>query len=301
METSKTTCPICSISDHQEIPSTPLVTCTKCGLSRLREWIPEHLIREAYDKSYLWDHAQATKSWIENLATRYRHHQLEAEIRRDTQICSISEQDSILDYGAGYGDRLDYWSHRDHAPKCFGFEPYFQFPKHLEKIIYRDREMMVKKIPDASIDILEFNHVLAHIHQLVENFKRITAKVKPGGHVIIRTPNIDSYQARFFRNQWYAMDPKRMLYYFSPKTLSLFVESFGFKTIKIDHHIPWLHPATLVLSAFPALDPLAQGAHVFTKLGWGIATLLLSPIAKIESWMGHAAIITGYFQKEITS
>ena len=57
--------------------------------------------------------------------------------------------------------------------------------------------------------------------------------IKPDGVLVIRVPNLDSWDERLFRTSWAGYDAPRHLYIFRPKTLSAMLEQQGFQVV--DH------------------------------------------------------------------
>ena len=52
--------------------------------------------------------------------------------------------------------------------------------------------------------------------------------LKPGGVLLLRTPNIDSWEASVFRGNWYGLDAPRHFFLFSPGTMRVALEKAGF-------------------------------------------------------------------------
>lgn len=91
----------------------------------------------------------------------------------------------------------------------------------------------ISKYPDNSFDVVRMYHVIEHLDNPTQCLKLIYRKLKPGGEVIIGTPNASSVVARIFRTYWYNLDCPRHLYLYSHKTLNTIVSQNGYKQLKL--------------------------------------------------------------------
>jgi len=73
--------------------------------------------------------------------------------------------------------------------------------------------------PDDYFDVVTMWDVIEHLYDPFETLIEIRRVLKPGGKLIISTPNADSWDAYFFGRYWIGLDFPRHLYVFSPGTL----------------------------------------------------------------------------------
>lgn len=88
------------------------------------------------------------------------------------------------------------------------------------------------KIARHSFDLITLNHVIEHLYSPRATVKLIHELLKPGGKLMISTPNIKSVSARLTGPNWYHLDPPRHLYLFSPRLLTRLLTENGFR---VDH------------------------------------------------------------------
>jgi SAM-dependent methyltransferase len=82
---------------------------------------------------------------------------------------------------------------------------------------------------DASFDAIYASHVLEHVHNPVGLLQECYRILKPGGVVVMITPNIESSGHRRFRATWMPLHPPRHLMLFSPGTVRTLAERAGFR------------------------------------------------------------------------
>lgn len=141
----------------------------------------------------------------------------------------------VLDVGCGSGDTLM-------DLKKIGWDAYgLEIDKNAIKLA-KERGLVniklggYKKIvnfPDNYFDCIRLYHVIEHIADPRNCLQLIYKKLKPGGEVILGTPNADSVVSKLFGKFWYNLDIPRHLFVFSPKILSKIIKSEGFLHLSI--------------------------------------------------------------------
>jgi len=123
---------------------------------------------------------------------------------------------------------------------------------------------------ENSFDAVASNHVLEHVLDPVELLTQSYRLLRPGGNLIVVTPNVDSFLHRHFGVYWRALDPPRHLHLFCPRTLIQAAERAGFRDV---------HCRTSTANAFsvatgslflrrnqPANSPQVQGLGLWWQL-----------------------------------
>ena len=127
----------------------------------------------------------------------------------------------ILDIGCGSGDTLA-------LLKSVGWDVYgldidaaairAAHKRGLKNVSLGTYENL-KKHPDNFFEAIRLYHVIEHLNDPNNCLRLAYKKLKPGGELIIGTPNVGSLVARIFRRYWYNLDCPRYLHLFTPKTL----------------------------------------------------------------------------------
>jgi 2-polyprenyl-3-methyl-5-hydroxy-6-metoxy-1,4-benzoquinol methylase len=87
--------------------------------------------------------------------------------------------------------------------------------------------------PENKFDAIVMNHVIEHVHDPQALLTECYRIMKPGGKLVVLTPNIQSQGYSKFGNAWIHLDPPRHLNLFSTKTLNTLASISGLKIVKI--------------------------------------------------------------------
>lgn len=83
------------------------------------------------------------------------------------------------------------------------------------------------KYPDGCFDAITMNHVIEHVPDPIGLLKEGCRVLRPGGKLVVLTPNIKSLGRRMFGGAWLHWDPPRHLFLFSPQALRASAERAG--------------------------------------------------------------------------
>jgi 2-polyprenyl-3-methyl-5-hydroxy-6-metoxy-1,4-benzoquinol methylase len=102
-----------------------------------------------------------------------------------------------------------------------------------------------QKFPDNHFDAVHSAHVIEHVHDPVALLSECRRILKPGGTLVILTPNTASWGHRQFGAAWLNLDPPRHLVLFSETTLRQAAERAGLKVQRLDTTIrtAWVYGA----------------------------------------------------------
>lgn len=119
--------------------------------------------------------------------------------------------------------------------------------------------------PGISFDAILFVHVVEHLLDLPGDLAAATARLKPGGRVVVITPNPDAPGHRWFGPRWRGLEPPRHLQLLPPATVRSLLEKCGLQILRTGTttaESPYIltESITLVLRRLPATvrKPLAR-------------------------------------------
>ncbi len=82
-------------------------------------------------------------------------------------------------------------------------------------------------------DAIIMGHVIEHLIDPLTILTECHRILKPGGILVITTPNVESFGRKYFKSAWRGLEAPRHIYLFSPKTLHHICERAGFQQIRI--------------------------------------------------------------------
>ncbi len=105
-------------------------------------------------------------------------------------------------------------------------------------------------LPSGHFDAITMNHVIEHVPDPIGTLRECHQVLKPGGKLVVATPNIKSLGRQKFNDAWLHWDPPRHLHHFSPQALRACAEKAG-----LDVQIlrmtamsaPWMYAASSLI------------------------------------------------------
>lgn len=133
-------------------------------------------------------------------------------------IKDFSKESKGLDYGCGTGPVATHiLKKQDYNIRLY--DPYFYPDKAYETETY---------------DFIICCEVMEHFYQPNQEFKKLNKLLKIKGKLYCKTKMItDNFSVETFRNWHYKDDPTHVFFY-SPKTLNVICEKFGYKSVSFD-------------------------------------------------------------------
>lgn len=135
----------------------------------------------------------------------------------------------LLDVGCGNGEYLN-------NMRCAGWEVTGVEPdeesvragrsRHGLKIYHGVLEDVY--LPDNTFDVITMQHVIEHLPNPMRTLRCVHRLLRPGGRLVVVTPNVDSLARRIFSSDWVSWDPPRHLFVFSRQALRHVVTDAGF-------------------------------------------------------------------------
>lgn len=218
-------CPVCDNSSHVswgEANGYGIEQCTGCGLGITSPFPDPGVLLEVNRETYpVEKRIHAYRARQEYFASRYR--------RQLRDIGSFKNGGRLLDVGCNIGMFLTEAARfgyavtgvelnrecADYARTSFGLEIYSDY---LGKIAF----------PSGSFDVVTMYDVLEHIPDMVSMLAEVKRILKPGGMLVVQSPNLDSLMADLTGSSWSWLSPPDHLYHFTPEALSTLLARSGF-------------------------------------------------------------------------
>ena len=123
--------------------------------------------------------------------------------------------------------------------------------------------------PDNSFDVVTLSHVIEHVADPVELLKECRRVLKPGGKLVVTTPNCESLGHKVFGLDWRGFEPPRHFQIFSKTSLSIAAVKSGFNKIKIRsvaRIAAYVWTSSLQIKSFRTLSDVPLNRRAWSKL-----------------------------------
>lgn len=249
-----------------------------------------------YDTEFVPDKDQKSQSFFGRIALKFRDFKL---YYSDVGwlLKHLKPNAVYLDYSAGDGQVIEmvrrYWP--DVETYVTEFSPTYR--EMLQQ--YTSGEAVRTDIddfdPELRFDVISALGVLEHVYSPTELIQKFHARLPPGGKVVITVPNPDSWQRRLAGKHWWSWLAPRHMYLMDIRTMTDLFERNGFDVIDRKAFLLRYSPMTLVLSAFPNLDPIKVSGWRLVLMG--ALFILAIPVEWIASWFFQSGFMGVVAQK----
>lgn len=135
----------------------------------------------------------------------------------------------------------------------------------------------------ATFDALTLWEVIEHLPDPLPQLRALYARLRPGGTLMLSTPNTGHWQAQRRPDLWQSYRPPSHLLYLTAPTLTLLLDAAGFTEIEVQRTRP--------LPALPGwLDRLTQPLQTSLATGQGRAwalRLYAWRLIRLAAWTAH--------------
>ena len=138
------------------------------------------------------------------------------------------EQGRLLDVGCGNGQTLVRMADLGWHAEGLDTDPIAVRVARAKGLEVREGTLQSQQFASGSFDAVLMSHVIEHLHDPVSLMKECYRVLKPGGRLIVITPNIRSWGHRFYKGDWRGLEPPRHLQIFTRPSLSRLSSLAGF-------------------------------------------------------------------------
>ncbi len=139
----------------------------------------------------------------------------------------------ILDVGCGPGwllKEMEGW-------EKYGVEPNVDVARHAGfesdvPCVYI--QSSVPKLPNIQFDVIVMHHVIEHMEDPAEELKRVHGLLKPGGILLLGTPDFDSVCARRFGENYRLLHDKTHVSLFTRESMTRLLNDSGFTIDRLE-------------------------------------------------------------------
>jgi 2-polyprenyl-3-methyl-5-hydroxy-6-metoxy-1,4-benzoquinol methylase len=139
---------------------------------------------------------------------------------------------NILDVGCGSGQFLDLMKSLGWNTTGVDFDEKAVLASRQKDLDVHLGSLEEQHFPDNYFDAITLSQVIEHVYDPTALLMECRRILKPGGRIVICTPNFNSIGSRLFKNHWRGLEPPRHLNIFTPGSLKRLVELSGLEIIR---------------------------------------------------------------------
>ncbi|MCU0426309.1 MAG: class I SAM-dependent methyltransferase [Candidatus Kapabacteria bacterium] len=270
-------CAICLATSFQKrvsINKTDYIQCLGCGVVYQHSFPLPKQIEEIYNQDDNHYFVSDTKNadfvegeeWL-RATSRFFISRLKGYSKQPL------ETSSVLDFGCGTGITLS--ELQKLGSTCTGVEmsPWAcRYGRERFGLTMLNEDIMNVHLEPESFDIILMSHVIEHLPNPVEIVSRLATFLKPGGTLMVCTPNNASLGARIFGRRWLYYLPNEHLHLFNDSSMRLTLEKSGLRVQAIEHYL-WRKRSnlgSLLRLPFGLVRTALQGAPQYVSANDGM-------------------------------
>jgi len=234
-----TNCPVCSKTEFTKFidcidytvsqDTFTIVECKECNFHFTNPIPVVEEIGEYYKSESYVSHSSTNKGLINKIYQRVRNYTLKQKVKL---ITKQSNGKNHLDIGAGTG-------HFINATTLSGFNSVGLEPdEDARKLAVDTHNVNIQplenlySITEKSMDVITMWHVLEHVYDLQKDLKQIEKILKDDGVMVVAVPNMNSYDAKHYKEYWAAYDLPIHLYHFTPNDIDTLFNKFNMEVVE---------------------------------------------------------------------
>ena len=228
-QTSGHTCAICGITLGHRGASRRFprfFCCPHCGGYALVAPEPE----PSYPDRYFA--VPGRPGLIGRLAQPFLDYLLYLRVRKTLSLLGKDGAARVLDYGAGNGKFVA--ALRRRGIDAMGYDP----SPAASSLAARDGIPVSSTIPAGPFSVVTLWHSLEHSDEPAETLRLLLPRLADGAKLLIAIPNAASWEAALAGERWFHYDYPYHRVHFTPRSITLLLESAGFRILAIDFFTP---------------------------------------------------------------
>jgi 2-polyprenyl-3-methyl-5-hydroxy-6-metoxy-1,4-benzoquinol methylase len=235
-----TNCPVCNAVEFNKFidcvdytvskDTFTIVECKACKFHFTNPIPVVEEIGEYYKSESYVSHSSTNKGLINKIYQKVRKFTLKQKVKL---VSKHSVGKNHLDIGAGTG-------HFINATTLSGFNSIGLEPDvDARKLATDTHDVNIQPldnlytIEEESIDVVTMWHVLEHVYDLQKDLAQIEKVLKDDGVMVVAVPNMNSYDAKHYKQFWAAYDLPIHLYHFTPNDIQRLFENVNMEVVEI--------------------------------------------------------------------
>ena len=140
---------------------------------------------------------------------------------------------TLLDVGAGSGWLVEHMNSLGWDARGLDFDPVAVRNARAGGLNFHQGSVFDQGFPEATFDAVTLCHSIEHVPDPVALARECLRIVRPGGQLVMATPNTDSLGHRIFGEYWLHLDSPRHLHLFNRKSMASMITMAGASQFRI--------------------------------------------------------------------
>ncbi len=272
-----------------------IVKCINCGFVYLNPRPKVDSIAEFYKAGEYQPYLSTQKSlklgdqiydWIRSYSVRVKRNKIE----------NHKSKGKLLDIGCGTGEFLNEMQNNGWEVEGIEQDPQAAaFAKNEYRLKISTDEISEKYYLEKSFDVITFWHVLEHLYNPMKILKIARELLKDDGLILIAVPNVTSFDAQFYQNEWVALDSPRHLHHFIPESLQRLCSTVGleipeFQQMTLDAFYNCMMSERMIITQHPIKRYLLP-LYLFRAFVVALITIIKSSRKRTQNYRQGSSIL----------
>lgn len=198
-------------------------------LRRVYQWIKEGYLARRY--GYRSESLEVWKRFLGLLL--YFHPGRRENVNFSVMYLPSLPSGRLLDVGCGSGEKIKFMRDMGWQAEGVDIDPVAVSSARAKGLQVRLGPLEGHNYPDNYFDAITMSHLIEHVYNPLGLLIECHRILKPGGRLVVITPNSDSWMHKIFKKSWLALDPPRHLHIFSLMSLQLLIKKAGFQKFRL--------------------------------------------------------------------
>jgi 2-polyprenyl-3-methyl-5-hydroxy-6-metoxy-1,4-benzoquinol methylase len=259
-------CDLCGSSEKADVHSDiDMVRCRACGLVYVDRRVHEEDLGSVYGEAYFRSSDSQELGYDDYVGERPNLARTFDRRVRNIERALGRRGGRLLDIGCATGFFLDVARSRGFEVQGVEISAYaagvarqeLGLDVHLGPLRSFPR-------PEQAFDVITLWDVIEHSLGPLEDLRQVASLLRPGGLLVLATPDVESWPARLYGRRWIGIKEHEHFFYFSRPTISRCLEETGFSALRfgtigkyvsmgffikrIGHYYPWLAQRLMALA-----------------------------------------------------
>jgi SAM-dependent methyltransferase len=160
-----------------------------------------------------------------------------SEVEADVRHLEAVPQGRLLDVGCGSGEWLATMRKLGWEVEGIDFDENAIRVARQSGLQIHHGSLEQQGFSNENFDAVVLNHVIEHVPDPIGTLVECARILKPGGKLVLFTPNSSSLSHQLFKRNWRGLEPPRHLHIFSMQSMAFLLARAGFKNSSIQPQI----------------------------------------------------------------